>query len=126
MEQPLVSASVEERAAVGRSEDALVPARPRSLGGWWRRTSAAWRPTSSSPPFFILFALFLAYPIAQAFWISLHEWPGIGEMEWVGWGNLRRRAAGRKLSTNAAINTACNAAASLLLICPWRCCWRWP
>ena len=112
-----MSASVEERVAVGRSERVLVPARPRSLGGWWRRNERRLSPYLFISPFFVLFTAFLAYPIAQAFWISLHEWTGIGEMEWVGWGNYGDVLRDESFH-NAAVNTTWYAAASLLLICP--------
>src|SRR5207247_5818314 len=35
-------------------------------------------------PFFILFAVFNVYPIAFSFWLSLHDWPGLGPMDFVG------------------------------------------
>lgn len=114
-----MTASVEERAAGGRGKVALAPAAPRrhSLGTWWRRHERRLAPYLFISPFFILFALFMAYPIAQAVWISLHEWPGIGEMEWVGlanYGDVLRDESFR----NAAGNTLWYAAASLFLICP--------
>jgi multiple sugar transport system permease protein len=112
-----VSASVEERAASGPGERILGPARPRSLGGWWRRNERRLSPYLFISPFFVLFTAFLAYPIAQAFWISLHEWTGIGEMEWVGWGNYGDVLRDESFH-NAAVNTTWYAAASLLLICP--------
>ncbi|MFI5733827.1 carbohydrate ABC transporter permease [Kribbella sp. NPDC051587] len=35
-------------------------------------------------PFFILFAVFGAFPILFSIWISFHSWDGIGPMKWVG------------------------------------------
>ncbi len=35
-------------------------------------------------PFFILFAIFGAFPVLFSIWISFHSWDGIGEMKWVG------------------------------------------
>jgi cellobiose transport system permease protein len=35
-------------------------------------------------PFFILFAIFGAFPILFSIWISFHSWDGIGQMKWVG------------------------------------------
>jgi len=38
-------------------------------------------------PFFIIFFLFFAYPVAYSFYVSLHSWAGQGAMTWVGWDN---------------------------------------
>ncbi|ADB33833.1 binding-protein-dependent transport systems inner membrane component [Kribbella flavida DSM 17836] len=35
-------------------------------------------------PFFILFAIFGAFPVLFSIWLSLHSWDGIGAMQWVG------------------------------------------
>lgn len=35
-------------------------------------------------PFFILFAIFGAFPVLFSIWISFHSWDGIGQMKWVG------------------------------------------
>lgn len=35
-------------------------------------------------PFFVLFAIFGAFPVLFSIWISFHSWNGIGEMKWVG------------------------------------------
>jgi cellobiose transport system permease protein len=35
-------------------------------------------------PFFILFAIFGAFPVLFSIWISFHSWDGIGPMKWVG------------------------------------------
>jgi lactose/L-arabinose transport system permease protein len=38
-------------------------------------------------PFYVLFAVFMVYPIGFSVWLSLHEWRGVGEMRWVGLDN---------------------------------------
>jgi lactose/L-arabinose transport system permease protein len=61
----------------------LTRARPH----WWR---TLWRhrwPLAFISPFFILFAVFNVYPIAFSFWLSLHDWPGLGPMDFVGFAN---------------------------------------
>lgn len=35
-------------------------------------------------PALILFTVFVIYPFFKGLWISLHQWDGMGEMEWVG------------------------------------------
>jgi cellobiose transport system permease protein len=35
-------------------------------------------------PFFILFAVFGAFPVLFSIWLSFHSWDGIGQMKWVG------------------------------------------
>jgi lactose/L-arabinose transport system permease protein len=38
-------------------------------------------------PFFIIFFVFFAYPVAYSFYVSLHAYTGQGAMKWVGWSN---------------------------------------
>ena len=38
-------------------------------------------------PALIMFFVFVINPIVQSTWISLHEWDGLGEKIWVGFGN---------------------------------------
>ncbi len=40
-------------------------------------------------PFYILFAIFGAFPIIFSLVLSFHRWNGIGAMEWVGLGNYK-------------------------------------
>jgi ABC-type sugar transport system permease subunit len=59
------------------------------------RTRPRWRqellrhrwPLFFVSPFFILFAVFNVYPIGFSFWLSLHDWPGLGPMDFVGLAN---------------------------------------
>lgn len=39
-------------------------------------------------PFFILFAVFGAYPVLYSFYLALQRWNGVGPMEWVGLDNF--------------------------------------
>ncbi|MGW9447389.1 carbohydrate ABC transporter permease [Streptomyces sp. NPDC055632] len=42
-------------------------------------------------PFFLVFAVFGAYPLLRTFWVSLHDWDRLsGQGEWVGLDNFRR------------------------------------
>ena len=54
-------------------------------GRTWRQQLGRHRwPLLFISPFFILFAVFNVYPIAFSFWLSLHDWPGLGPMDFVG------------------------------------------
>ena len=57
-------------------------------------------------PFYILFAVFMAYPIGFSVWLSLHQWRGVGEMRWIGLDNyatLRHDRLFWETMRNAAI-----------------------
>jgi cellobiose transport system permease protein len=41
-------------------------------------------------PFFLIFAVFGAFPLLYTFWVSLHAWPLLGPHSWVGLDNYRR------------------------------------
>ena len=54
----------------------------------WARSLWLYRwPLLFISPFFILFAVFNVYPIGFSFWLSLHDWPGLGPMDFVGLAN---------------------------------------
>jgi ABC-type sugar transport system permease subunit len=54
----------------------------------WARSVWPYRwPLLFISPFFILFAVFNVYPIGFSFWLSLHDWPGLGPMDFVGLAN---------------------------------------
>ena len=38
-------------------------------------------------PGLILFSIYVLYPIVRSFWVSFHEWDGMAEPIFVGWGN---------------------------------------
>jgi len=64
----------------------LVAANP-PLARWRRAIRRHRWPLLFVSPFFVLFAIFNVYPILFSFWLSLHDWPGLGPMEMVGFAN---------------------------------------
>lgn len=55
-------------------------------------------------PAFILFSMFIIYPILRSFWISLHSWDGISEMLWLGLKNYQF-VMNDKIFWKALVNT---------------------
>jgi len=67
--------------------------------GWYKRNEIAVTPWLFLLPAVIFFSAYVIIPIAQSFWISLHEWDGLGEKLWVGTDNYERLLSGdRKFS----------------------------
>nr|CAA9331606.1 MAG: ABC transporter, permease protein 1 (cluster 1, maltose/g3p/polyamine/iron) [uncultured Nocardioidaceae bacterium] len=65
--------------------------------------------TKASPylfvsPYFILFAIFGLFPLGYTFWVSLHDWPLLGEHTYVGLQNYRDLMADDYFR-NALVNT---------------------
>lgn len=40
-------------------------------------------------PALILYVTFVIYPVGRGFWVSLHRWDGLSEMEWIGLNNYK-------------------------------------
>jgi lactose/L-arabinose transport system permease protein len=60
---------------------------------WARPLDVVWRhrwPFLFISPFFLLFAVFLLYPIAFSLWLSLHETRGLADVRFVGLENFAR------------------------------------
>lgn len=66
-------------------------------------------------PALILFALYVVWPIAESVRVSLHQWDGVGEMEWVGLANYAEMAEDEQI-TRAIFNNV--AWLVLYLLCP--------
>ena len=58
--------------------------------GWYKRNEIAITPWLFLLPAMLFFAIYVIIPIGQSFWISLHEWDGLGEKTWVGMANYER------------------------------------
>ena len=57
---------------------------------WYKRNEIAVTPWLFLMPAMLFFAIYVIFPIGQSFWISLHEWDGLGEKTWVGTANYER------------------------------------
>lgn len=71
--------------ATSLNRPATGPARKR----WYRKFTPYWQEYLFISPFFILFAIFFAYPLLWAFILSFQRWDGVGDARWVGLNNYR-------------------------------------
>lgn len=55
-----------------------------------RRMQRSWVPYSYIAPFYILFLIFMAFPIVFSLYLGLHSWDGLSPMMFVGLGNFQR------------------------------------
>jgi lactose/L-arabinose transport system permease protein len=62
---------------------------PRQRSAFRRTLKEHWQDYLFISPFFILFAIFFAYPIIWAFKLSFQKWTGAGDPTWVGLDNYR-------------------------------------
>lgn len=62
---------------------------PRQRGAVRRTLRDHWQDYLFISPFFILFAIFFAYPIFWALKLSFQRWNGVGDPTWVGLDNYR-------------------------------------
>jgi len=68
---------------------------------WYKRNEIAVTPWLFLLPGILMFALYVIFPIFQSFWISFHQWDGLGEKTWVGLDNYERLLGGdRKFETS--------------------------
>lgn len=61
---------------------------------WYKRNEIAVTPWLFLLPGILFFALYVIMPIIQSFWISFHEWDGLGEKTWVGTAHYERLLGG--------------------------------
>ncbi len=67
----------------------LPDQQPKQRGALGRTLKEHWQDYLFISPFFILFAIFFAYPIFWALELSFQKWNGVGEPTWVGLDNYR-------------------------------------
>ena len=58
--------------------------------GWYRRNEIAITPWLFLIPGIIFFSIYVVVPIFQSFWISFHEWDGLGDKTYVGTAHYER------------------------------------
>jgi cellobiose transport system permease protein len=74
--------------SAGRVTQALpIPGRGSSL---WREIGRNWVAYVYIAPFYILFAIFGAFPILFSLFLSFQQWNGISPMQWIGLENYAR------------------------------------
>ncbi|WP_433007775.1 carbohydrate ABC transporter permease [Kribbella sp. CA-294648] len=78
----MTSSSVVRSPAAARAAGDRVPWRSRLT-----RADVKFAPYFFIAPFFVLFAIFGAFPLIYTGWVSLHDWHLIGEHTFVGLGN---------------------------------------
>jgi multiple sugar transport system permease protein len=61
---------------------------------WYKRNEIAATPWLFLLPGMLFFGLYVILPIFQSFWISFHEWDGLGEKTWVGTAHYERLLGG--------------------------------
>lgn len=64
-----------------------IQRKPPGLG---RRIVSSWVPYSYVAPFYILFLVFMAFPIVFTLYLSFHSWDGLSSMRFTGLDNLVR------------------------------------
>jgi multiple sugar transport system permease protein len=62
--------------------------RRRGISTWWWRHQRALTPIILLAPAFLLFALFVLYPIVESIRLAFYEWDGFGPKVWVGFANF--------------------------------------
>lgn len=70
--------------------DTGLAARPARRDSLWREIRRNWVAYVYISPFYILFAIFGAFPILFSLYLSLQQWNGISAMQWVGLENYVR------------------------------------
>ncbi|MEU6753596.1 sugar ABC transporter permease [Spirillospora sp. NPDC046719] len=66
------------------------PAAPRSLRSRLTRLDVKGAPYAFISPFYIIFAIFGAFPLVYTLWVSLHDWElASGTRKWVGFDNYK-------------------------------------
>ena len=58
--------------------------------GWYKRNEIAITPWLFLMPAIIFFTVYVVIPIGQSFWISFHQWDGLGDKTWIGTANYER------------------------------------
>lgn len=54
---------------------------------FWRKNQQKLAPWLFLAPGMLMFVIYVLVPIFQSIWISFHDWDGLGERVWIGFGN---------------------------------------
>ena len=103
-----------ERSPTGRL---YAPGTPTGYRLWWHRHRLTVIPYLYIAPFFILFAIFLAWPVVSSFYLSFHKQQGISTPTFIGLDNYINLLADPRFK-QSLLNTTVYALGSLLLQIP--------
>ncbi len=59
----------------------------RPSSSFWKKNQQKLAPWLFLAPGMLMFVIYVLVPIFQSIWISLHDWDGLGEQVWIGFGN---------------------------------------
>ena len=107
-------ASSSEFSPTGRR---YAPGTPTGFRLWWHRHRLTIIPYFYIAPFFILFAIFLAWPVVRSFYLSFHKQQGISTPTFIGLDNYINLVADPRFK-QSLLNTTVYALGSLLLQIP--------
>jgi ABC-type sugar transport system permease subunit len=93
-----------------RPEDWIRPS-------WWERNQVKIAPYIYISPFFILFSIFLLYPVLDSFYLSFHKQQGVSVPQFVGLQNYMNLAVDPRFK-QSVINTTGYALGSVFLLSP--------
>jgi ABC-type sugar transport system permease subunit len=106
--------SIEQSSA---SISAKTAAAERIRPSWWERNQIKVVPYIYICPFFILFSIFLLYPVIDSFYLSFHKQQGISTPEFVGLQNYMNLAVDPRFK-QSVLNTTGYALGSVFLLSP--------
>lgn len=55
--------------------------------GFWKKNQQKLAPWLFLAPGMLMFVIYVLVPIFESIWISFHDWDGLGEKVWIGFGN---------------------------------------
>lgn len=89
----------------------------RAFGTFWSRNQRKISPYLFVAPFFVLFAIFLAYPVIYSFVLSFYQARGLGARTFIGLENYRELFVDPRFR-KAVFNTTYYAAGSVFVLSP--------
>lgn len=92
-------------------------AEERIRANWWERNQVKVAPYIYICPFFILFSIFLLYPVIDSFYLSFHKQQGISTPEFVGLQNYMNLAVDPRFK-QSVLNTTGYALGSVFFLSP--------
>src|SRR3954463_6966123 len=87
MNEVVVTHIASESAQAQQAPKLHTSAAKRSVGSRIKGIAKYWQEYVAISPFFLVFAIFFAFPIGWSVLLSFQRWDGIGQARWVGMDN---------------------------------------